>query len=181
MYGSIGGWMRRGQTNTRGAGAPRDIPPGRGRVLDSVSANLPEDGHDPLSFPLPERKQIQVACRAKRIVEPCGIKHRSFQDEPFLVRRYAQPEQEPFQRVSRQHPLETRPVRPGHVVQPRTHRSSHVTYLTRHRRRPFRGRASEPTRCACPARIERSPPALPSPTAQPCADSRAPRRNRRAF
>ena len=77
------------------------------------------------------------ACRARPRAS------RPFRTKSLLVGRYAQPEQKPFQRISRQHPLETRPVRPGHVVQPRTHRnrSSHVPYLTRHRRPPFRGRA----------------------------------------
>ena len=37
-------------------------------------------------------------------------------------------------------------------------------HVTPHRRPPLQGRASEPTKCASPARIERSPPAWPSPT-----------------
>ena len=127
---------------------------GQSIVLNLVSADLPEDLHDPLRFALPERKQIQVTRRAKRILEPRGIKHRPLQDEALLVRRFAQPEQKPFQRISRQHPLETRPVRPRHVLQPRTHRGSNVPHVTRHRQPPFQGRASERTRCVSPARIE---------------------------
>ena len=86
-----------------------------------AKTSLAKSGHETLSFALPEGKKIQVSCRSKRFFEPSRVEHRSLEDEAFLVRRHAQPEEKSFQRVLRQHTLEIRLVLPRHVLEPRTH------------------------------------------------------------
>ena len=70
-------------------------------VLDRLNANLAEPHHKTLSFSLTEGKKVQVSCRSKRIFEPSRIEHGALEDDALTVRRHAQPEEKPFQCISR--------------------------------------------------------------------------------
>ena len=130
-------------------------------LLDRLYADFAEYRHKTLGCPLTDGKKVQVSGRSKRIFEPGRVEHGALEDEAFLVRRLAQSEENPFQRISRQHTLEICPVLPGDVLETSTHRRCNAPHFTRHRRPPLRDRASGPTRSGCRGRTERSPPVWP--------------------
>lgn len=149
-------------------------------VRDRLGADIANCLQEGRRLPVGEGKQVEIAGRPERIVEPCGVEHRALEDKELPVRRDAEAKEKPLKGVSGEHALEIGLLRPGEVLQPPAHRSGDISRFTRHRRPPFRDRAAERTRCGPGGRSRRSAPVWPCRTSRHCGGLRARHRDRPA-